>query len=67
MVGVNPNMTRLLNLLCKSSRVNPFNKHVVLASRDYDTINKHIMFLLTHIVEYLWVDMTQTRHTIKSS
>jgi hypothetical protein len=46
-----PNPTRLLNGLCESCRVNPFNKQVVLGLTYHDTINKRVVFKLTHIVE----------------
>ena len=38
--------------LCKLCRVKLFNKHVMLGLRDYDKINKRIVFVLTHIGEY---------------
>ena len=37
--------TILLNGLCKSYRVNLFNKHVMLGLRDHDSINKHVVFV----------------------
>ena len=43
----------LLNGLCKSCCVNLFNKHILLGSMDPNTINKHVVFVLTYIVEYL--------------
>ena len=46
-----PNLTRLLNGLCESCRVNPFNKQVVLGLTYHDTINKRVVFGFTHIVE----------------
>ncbi len=45
--------------ICESCRVNLFNKLVVLGSRDHDTINKHVVFVSTHIVKYKGVDTTR--------
>ena len=49
---VNTNITRLLNELCESYHANLFNKSVVLGLRDHATINKRVVFVSTHIVEY---------------
>ena len=54
------NPTRLLNGLCESCLVNLFNKQVVLGLTYYDTINKRVMFELTHIVELY----QPTRHVL---
>ena len=46
-----PNPTCLLNGLCESCRVNPFNKQVVLGLTYHGTINKRVVFELTQIVK----------------
>jgi len=42
--------------------IDPFNKWVMLGLKNFDPFNKHVRLVLTHIVEYSWVDTTQTRH-----
>ena len=42
--------------------IDSFNKWVVLGLKNPDSSNKHVELGLTHIVEYSWVDTTQTRH-----
>ena len=46
-----PNPTHLLNGLCESCFVNPFNKQVMFGLTYHDMINKRVVFRLTHIVE----------------
>ena len=53
-----PNPTCFLNGLCELCRVNLFNKQVMLGLTYHDTINKRVVFELTHIVKIY----QQTRH-----
>ena len=49
---VHPNMTHLSNELCESHCINLINKQVVLGLKSFNTINKHIIFVLLYIVEW---------------
>ena len=52
-------------ILIKSDKqvdtTDPF-KWVVLELKNLDPFNKYVGLVLTYIVEYLWVDITRTRH-----
>ena len=39
-----------------------FNKWVELGFRNLDPFNKHVGLVLTYVVEYSWLDTTQTWH-----
>ena len=53
-------------ILIKSNKqvdiTDSFNKCVMLGLKNFDPFNKYVKLVLTYIVEYSWVDTTQTWH-----